>query len=375
MLRNVRFSDTLSWTPRNAGAFHFYCLISAFTAIELVGVLSIIALLASALVPQVIKRIDRAAWEREGQDLNTMAEGLVQAIKTDRRIPSAISIIPVIASYRNLAPNQVATNPRRFNRVLLVDPLCNVAGNNLQITSYLQSNVGPGAPPSNIRLLFLSTLAQPALPGNGSINFNQVWDTPEGSVPASLGSRRADDLRIQRLDLGSLFHRLRLHNIDVNPGWYTFDGNAPNNVAPFGNSLTFYVLDGTAVNLYAGDPSTLQFRDILTEDRSFVYQNGHWSPDLTTPQLSANLGQFGNTVAQFLSAGWNDPEAGARPQAAIETFYNYMVDYIVWSRGDPAHGIPSWQGARTTSAPQYPYFKLLNDAQLELDSVTGYLIK
>ena len=55
MLRNVRFSDTLSWTPRNAGACHSYCLISAFTAIELVGVLSIIALLASALVPQVIK--------------------------------------------------------------------------------------------------------------------------------------------------------------------------------------------------------------------------------------------------------------------------------------------------------------------------------
>ena len=52
-----------------------------------------------------------------------------------------------------------------------------------------------------------------------------------------------------------------------------------------------------------------------------------------------------------------------------------MVDYIVWSRGDPAHGIAAWQGARTTSAPQYPYFKLLNDAQLELDSVTGYLIK
>src|SRR2546422_6461717 len=132
MLRNVRFSDTSSRTRRTAGAFRRSRPTPGFTAIELIGVLTVISLLAGAVVPQVIKRIDRAAWEREGQDLNTLAQGLVQAVKTDRRIPSASAIVTAIANYRNLAPNQVATNARRFNRAIVVDPLFNVGGNNLQ---------------------------------------------------------------------------------------------------------------------------------------------------------------------------------------------------------------------------------------------------
>src|SRR5207249_2376255 len=37
----------------------------AFTAIELIGVLAIISLIAAAVFPQVIRRIDRAALQRE----------------------------------------------------------------------------------------------------------------------------------------------------------------------------------------------------------------------------------------------------------------------------------------------------------------------
>src|SRR5438034_1047309 len=133
-----------------------------FTVIELIGVLTVLSLLAAAVIPQVIRKIDRAAWERETQDLNTLAQGLVQAIKTDRRIPTTNGIVAAIANYRNLAPNQVTTNARRFNRVFLVDPLCDVAGNNLRTSTYVQANTASTAPPSNARLIFLSTLAQPA---------------------------------------------------------------------------------------------------------------------------------------------------------------------------------------------------------------------
>src|SRR5205814_210582 len=115
----------------------------AFTAIELVAVLTIIALLAAAVIPQVIRRIDRAAWDRETQDLTVLAQGLVQAIKTQRQIPATNGMVTAISNYRNLAPNQVTTNPRHFNRVILVDPLFNVAANNLQTSAYVQSNTGP----------------------------------------------------------------------------------------------------------------------------------------------------------------------------------------------------------------------------------------
>ena len=345
----------------------------AFTAIDLIGVLKLISLIAAAVIPNVIRRIDRAVWERETQDLNTLAQGLVQAIKTDRRVPALSGIATVIANYRNLAVNQVTNTPRRLRRVIQVDPNLTIGSVTALSTDYVQSNTGPTTRPVNTRLLFLSTIALPEV-STISDSFATIWETPEGGKPSSWAGK-ADDLKIQRLELGGLFHKLRLHNIDSVNGWYTFDTNSPSAVASF-TSLTVYILDGTAVNLYMTNSNFLQLREILTQDESFVYQRGHWARDLTTPQMDSSSGPVVDIAAQFLAAGLPpQPENGATPQGALESFYNYMVDYIIWSNGDPAHGIPNWQGGGLNSGPSFPYFKVLNAAQVQLDGVTFDLIK
>src|SRR5207247_274465 len=53
------------------------CLYSrAFTLIEVIGALGVIAVLAEVIAPSIIRRIDRAAWTKETADLNTIADSL-----------------------------------------------------------------------------------------------------------------------------------------------------------------------------------------------------------------------------------------------------------------------------------------------------------
>src|SRR5258706_47496 len=98
----------------------------AFTAIEMIGVLSVIAMLAAAIVPNVIRKIDRAACVRETSDLSTMANGLVQSIRRDKTIPATNGIAQAIAKYSYLATSQITTTPRGLSRVFLVDPNLNI---------------------------------------------------------------------------------------------------------------------------------------------------------------------------------------------------------------------------------------------------------
>lgn len=364
-------SGVASDLPPQSKVFGFPRGAAGVTMIELIGVLAVIAILALAVTSSVIRRIDQAARDRETSDLNTLAQGLVQAVKVEKRIPAVSGIPAVIANYRGLALSQVTTNARRFGRATLVN--ADIGGNTLQSTAYVQSNTVPTTRPTGVRVMFVSTLASPALPASIT-NFDSIWNAPEGAVPAALGTRDPFDLKIQRLDLANLFYKVRLHNMDPNSAQYTFNTNQMSSVASI-SARTVYVLQDSLLNLY-GVTTNLQIREVVLEDSSFVYQNGTWSRDLTSPKISPNVGPFGNLVAQFLNAGWGPGVvAEARPQAAIETMFNYMLEYILWSRGDQAHGIPAWHGGGESSAPQYPYFQRMQDAQLQLFEVTDNLVR
>jgi hypothetical protein len=114
----------------------------------------------------------------------------------------------------------------------------------------------------------LSTIAQPPL-STITDSFTNIWNTPEGGKPASW-TGRAEDLRIQRLELGKSFYKLFLLNLDAtNAASYAFEINAPSSVAPAGGQLTAYVLDGTSLSLY--DAGALQMRVTIDGDQSFIY--------------------------------------------------------------------------------------------------------
>src|SRR5438552_857859 len=61
----------------------------AFSLIEMVGVLAVMAILAAALVPALIRQMDRIAGEQESAALKSFGDALQQSILRKRYIPSA----------------------------------------------------------------------------------------------------------------------------------------------------------------------------------------------------------------------------------------------------------------------------------------------
>src|SRR5437773_2612186 len=93
----------------------------AFTLIERIGVLAVIAILAAVLVPSVIKRMDQAARTKETADLSAIADSYTQYILRNKTIPSDTNWTPAVASQMSLPVSAIATNARRYARAFLID--------------------------------------------------------------------------------------------------------------------------------------------------------------------------------------------------------------------------------------------------------------
>ena len=379
-LSNLRPWGTPKSTPRRVR-------LQAFTAIELTGVLAVLAILAASVFPNVIRRIDFATWQRETSDLKVMANGLVRTVLTDKQVPASNNIPAKIAAYLNLPVSQVTNTPLQLVRRFLVDPSLNINGGGASgVPIYNQPSTGSATRPTNARMMILSTIAGPAVT-TISDSFATIWNTPDGSKPSSW-TGKTDDLCIQRVDLGALFHKLYLLNIDRDhDGYYAIEPNAADPSVfvsrnPGENTLTAYVLDGTVLSLYLGgssDPGALQLRVVLHRDDSYVYQNNRWSRTLSSDQLNLNLDpdSFGWWVNGFLQppAPLN-PKFHATQQAVIDEMYTFMTSYVLWATGDSNHVpvIPPFEGTGQSSAPQYPYYSVLPDSRTSLGSFTGNLI-
>ena len=159
----------------------------AFTAIELVGVLTVLSLLGLALIPQVIKRIDHAAWERETSDLNTIADSYIQSSLRNKTIPGTNTWASSVASYMSVPVTGITNTPRGLARAFLIDPNLRVgtnAGSGLPYTQDINGSTNP----ANARVIFLSSLSRALPVASGSpsaTEFNAIWDTPENGKPST----------------------------------------------------------------------------------------------------------------------------------------------------------------------------------------------
>src|SRR5207244_3395920 len=100
---------------------------AGWTLVETIAVLAIIATLVAAVVPTVIRRIDRAAWTVETANLSNIADGLTQSILRTQTIPSYTNSATVtnwasaIASQMSLPVSAITTNARSYARAFLID--------------------------------------------------------------------------------------------------------------------------------------------------------------------------------------------------------------------------------------------------------------
>lgn len=412
---------------------------TGFTFIELIGVLGIVTVLVAVVTLNVINQMKRAAREAEAKSMETMRDALRAHILRTKTIPAPSAWPQAIAAELGVPVSRVLNTRVGFARYFQDDP--NLAiGSPTNATRSLPFSQGVtgSVEPLNPRLLLVSSLATnlPFIP-NQTTAFNEVWDTPENTIPASWTAWRVppEDLRIVRLDLRGLFRRIVFNNLDPNndapyaiesgfsatplastsgrrphrPGFdedelpvgaaMLFDPSAllafapppprpppppPPPPAPTGPVLEIrklapgqrfeaWYLETTPVQLRFADES-LQAREFVRDDVSYVFENGRWSRYLNygpRPPLSG----FGLLAEEFReSSPPAGADFGATPQAVMEEMFTYLYTYGIWATGNPPAVQPfdPGGGAPTSLVPSH---QVLLDAKDRLGAISGNLIR
>ncbi len=325
-----------------------------FSVVELVGVLAIVAILAGLIAENLIEKMRLAAVEAERTSLATMAQTLEQYVVRTKSIPSLASLPATLAADLAVATERVAQTAQGNPRWFWVDPESRVGTNAAGSLGYVQTASGSAVQPQRLRLVVLSSVGAP-LPASGftpptTNQFLQAWNTVRGGIPAFLSSvwnGRADDLNIQRVEVGTLFCRVVLENLDANyDAWYSVD--ATNNPASLpkltgtaSNNRIFWLVRGTVLNFHYPDQS-LQAREYIMEDVGYTFENGRWGRYLRYGP-NRSTGWFGEMVDKFLAA---QPPPGATRRYAtqqwvIDAMYHFLYCFGQWSL-DYFYGGPPW---------------------------------
>ena len=262
-----------------------FSLSSAFTLIEFIGVLAIIAILAAMVAPVVVKQVDSAASSSENANVSAMADALRQYVVQSRSIPDDTTWFTAVGSQLGLAPANITnTTPRGYTRAYLMD-----SGGWLGTASFVsgywtQSPAGTTTRPSQARLMIVSTMAR-ALPVSSgkpsAADFNTIWNTPQGWMPNTSSfanwNGSSNDLVIVRIILDPLFHHVILNNLSsAQTVSFSINGSTP--LTPVGPPIDSYYLDGSVLGLYdTSTPPNLMSQEIIRSDLSRLWNtSGPW---------------------------------------------------------------------------------------------------
>jgi hypothetical protein len=318
---------------------------AGFSVIELVGVLAIMAILAVALIPALMKGYDRAARENESRSLESMGTGLRGHIVRFQNIPNHTNYAPVLATELGWQVSDVLTNARGMRRVFLIDPWIT---NTLQVP-YTQSSIGLTNPITPfVRVIFLSSVGAP-LPGSlvsgiasSPTVFSNIWNAAELAVPTGWTWKgNGEDLRMCRVDLDSLFVPVVL-NYDTytvnstNRGRFTI-GTSVTNILPIIPSYTASFIKGSVLGLHSHSDSanTLQVREVVQHPLSFVYEKDAWRGQLFLGRgLRLTSGLDLQAAHDLFVASPSNMNAQGSPMATptlvVNALSNYMVAYLSW---------------------------------------------
>lgn len=339
------------------------------TLIEMIGVLTVLAVLAAFLVPAFIRKMDQMAGDKESAALKLLADALQSSVLRNRYVPMHTNWAQTIAVERGVNLTDVTMNLRRQPRVFLIDPAlqigARIAGQDYQqdsTGSVIIRNGGVIAPISP-RMIVLSSIGEPLPAGvvTGvplTNEFNAIWNAGERTLPAGspwTGWRGADDLKIQRINLSPLFVHLVLTSYDSpdGDGQFRMDNaallTAPDPsvdpVDPPGHDA--YYIQNSVLSLHFDSSRTnaLDTKQILTRDISYVYQQHVWRTSIQGLGLAGGM-DIGDIVERFLRAPHN-PNALYTTNGqvvVVEKFLDFMQAYQDWeTAGFPDYSSSQWQ--------------------------------
>jgi hypothetical protein len=330
----------------------------------------------------MIKRIDLATRAQEVTTLGAMRDALTNGALRDCSVPDSAGWAQAVARWSPLSASQCVTNTRRYTRLYFRQQSPNPSS-----LPYTQTAYGT-TKPASLRAVVVSTLGGPALddsncpnPNGGALDdatFNNLWLLSDGLRPTSglwaNWNGTGDDFVVQRIDYAPLFHHLVLINRDDNfKATFTINGSsavAVTNNPAWNSGWDSYYVDGTVVGLcdITGTPQT---RYVLTQDISFVFEDGMWRGQIMGLDSSnSQADNFAATAAQFLAAQWySGAHQGGDQQGALTAMYSFMYTYTLW-----ADQWPHFPSHNAPSAVQVPEFEMLNDVggqNQRLDEFTG----
>ena len=223
----------IALTPQAFGAstFHASRLSSSygFTLVEMIGVLAILAILASFITPNVINQLRSARRDAEDTQLANIAQGIDLFIRQNHAFPANLAALS--PDFVPTSAGQLTNNANGFLRYFFIQP--NIGG-------YANAAGLSTANLADARFLLITHLTQNVAPTiTTDAEFETWWNTDETGTP---------DLKIHRGHVSHLFHLLSL-SADGTGGSYAIDGTSINSGGGTLAPHVRYHVTGTTVEL------------------------------------------------------------------------------------------------------------------------------
>lgn len=266
-----------------------------FTLLPLVGILAIMTITASVLLPNMVTLQNQQTTNVELENLRAIAEGSELYLRKNLSWPSNLAAHS--PDYVPLDSTQLLQNPRGYPRYFQVHP--DTMGFNNQ-TGLAASDL------SNARFLLISDLTQDVAPSiANATQFDTWWTT--ATTP---------DLNIYKANVANLFHEVNLTAIG-DGGSYQIDGGTTNSGGGTLASYSRYHLRGTVVSLDEAPAfATPEVQFTLAQNVSYVFvpclpSGKRWTtpPPPTCPVLW--LSTNGNASGTPGLSEWTDAQVVA----------------------------------------------------------------
>lgn len=330
--------------PFSAGSMRI--LSSAFrrgwTLIELIAVLSVMALLLAMVTPALLTELERQARNVEVRRLEEMTMALRQEVRRTGSIPDAAGLSAWLAPALGWRTAEVLTNARGLARRVVFHPDWETGPATNRTLPYQQTSSG-GAAPAQARLLLLSSLGEPiddtlsAESGLSAEDFTALWQTEPGSLPPGwTWPGRADELLISRVDLEPEFVPVTFHSRDPDAPQIATSTQAAW-VLPNGLRTGWYLV-GTPLRLM-DSAGTVQSVETVQAAASWVFDDGKWRRAGAWNGLpEAPSGRdFAELAARFLRSPAN-PHGPAGAQDRVRVALSlFTAEYEAWAASGQAH--------------------------------------
>lgn len=335
-----------------------------FSLIELIGVMAVAAILASVILPSVIRQIQLQAAKTENVFLETIGNALKAHLRRNKTFPDENTWAQIVSTELGVPASEIEETPQQGQRVYVIDPLLRLGAEEetLPFTQTAAGSIEPVSP----RVMILSSLdGHKLIPvSNGVIDasdFDILWNLPDGSVPPSwsaLWQRSQDDLKVQRINLAPLFHKIIVNNYDsINPGSYSVDDGLAQLIPAEGVSSFF--LEGTVLGLHDSG-GNLETRQIVRRPCAFTFERETWRGQVFQGLKLSGDDLYSSTSLFAASPQNSQAQSGATPGGVIDAMKDYMERYAEWDSAN-------FPGSGTTR-------DAIEAAQSTLESVSNQLI-